>query len=334
MKFKYKKGVLGGTFDHLHAGHRDLLDGAFKLTEKIEIGLTTEKLYQHKFLPHLIEPFSVRERKLNEYLDENNLLERSKIIPLRDIYGTTLETEDFEAIFVTQNTLPNARIINEERNRRGIHQIDVITIPLRKDEIGEVITSEKIRMGQIDRGGKVFFQLFEGKDELILPKHLREEMREPVGKVVNDVQDIKTRISESQLLISVGDIVSKSLTDIECVPDIQIIDFKSRRHELDEEIHVKNSDSDGYKKYKNKAGSIQKEVVQAYKETIESIIENKEKKIIVIDGEEDLLALPSILFAPINSLVCYGHFDLNAVILIEANEKNKEIVYNLLKQFN
>ena len=39
---------LGGSFDHLHDGHRFLLETATKLANHMTIGLTTDEMIKHK----------------------------------------------------------------------------------------------------------------------------------------------------------------------------------------------------------------------------------------------------------------------------------------------
>lgn len=67
----YKEVVLGGTFDHMHSGHRLLLAVASLLCEqRITIGLSEGSLLQRKILKELIEPFQERKRNLQEFLDD------------------------------------------------------------------------------------------------------------------------------------------------------------------------------------------------------------------------------------------------------------------------
>ena len=54
---------------------------------------------------------------------------------------------------------------------------------------------------------------------------------------------------------------------------------------------------------------------------------------LVVNGEEDLLTLPAILFAPLNSLVLYGHWQYG-IIVVEVDEKIKEKVRKILKKFH
>lgn len=332
MLYKYRHSIIGGTFDHLHIGHKKLIDMAFSRSEKVTIGLATEKLYRKKFLATLVDRYETRECELRKYLKEKDYLSRAEIIPLEDIFGPSLQIRNIEAIFVTQTTLPNAKIINDKRGEIGLTLLEIVTVPFEKDGSGEVITSERIRLGEIDRDGHIYVNIFKNKEKLILPISLREQLRTPIGSVITDVRKIKDSVAKYSLLITVGDIITKSLRDINCFPDIEIIDFMTRRSLIDEKV------INQYKKmnkntYRNEAGSIHKEVVDAYLEAVRNCVASHKKQTIIIEGEEDLLTLPVILLAPLRSLVCYGQFDMNAVIAVEVTEEKKQFVFGLLKKF-
>ena len=64
---KYKYAILGGTFDRFHRGHRQLIETACEQSEKVTIGLATEKLYQNKLLAEFIEEYSTRQEKLENF---------------------------------------------------------------------------------------------------------------------------------------------------------------------------------------------------------------------------------------------------------------------------
>lgn len=333
MAYKYQYGIIGGTFDHLHIGHKKLIDTAFSLSEKVTLGLSTQNLYKEKFLANIIDSYQTRESELKSYLKEKNYLPRADIIPLEDIFGPSLQIKDIDAIFVTQTTLPNAKIINEARRKKGLPELEIITVPFVKDELGANITSERIRLGEISREGHVYINIFKNKEKLNLPLHLREQLRKPIGSAVTDVRKIKDSITKESLLITVGDIVTKSLRDINCMPDIEIIDFKTRRSSVDEKL-ISQYKKMNLKIYRNEPGSIHKEVIDVYLEAVRNCVTSHKKQTIIIEGEEDLLTLPAILLAPLRSLVCYGQFDLEAVIMVDVTEEKKQFVMKLLEKFD
>ncbi len=329
MSFKYKQSCVGGTFDHLHLGHKELLNTAFISSEQVLIGLATPDLISRKFLASLIEEYSIRESELKGFLEEKGYQDREQVIPLKDIYGPTLDESELEAIFVTEETLANAKFINEERAKRGLLPMEIITVPFKKDEEGNIITSERIRLGEIDRNGYVYMSLFKDRGQLKLPAGLRKKMRLPIGEVIRDIGKADMGNCEDSFIISVGDVVSKSLKEIGCVPDIAIIDFKNQRNIIDEKAFKEYKG----KRYSNEAGTIQEEVVNVYREAVRIGVTNREKQVIVIDGEEDLLTIPAILLGPLGSVVYYGQFDLNAVVKVEITEEKKDEVRAILGGF-
>lgn len=324
---KYKKAILGGTFDRLHVGHRRLLDTAFEQSEYVTIGITTEKLYQHKFLAGTIETYSAREQSIKNYLVEKNYLTRATLIPIDSLYGTTLDEKEIEAIFVTEENLPNVKKINAKRKEISFPQLEVIVVPYVDSIDGMRVTSERIRGGEIDRTGYVYQQIFAYQEELLLPKSLRDELRKPLGAIVKDVNEILTQI-ENRMSITVGDIVTQSLIVAGHKPDIRVIDLKTRRHTIQEDTY---KDFDGVKTI-NKAGTINSKAVIVYDTCVKAYLLTGVKQTMIIEGEEDLLALPAILLAPLESIVLYGQYDQGIVVNYVTEEK-KKIILELLKKF-
>jgi uncharacterized protein (UPF0218 family) len=140
-------------------------------------------------------------------------------------------------------------------------------------------------------------------------------------KVIRHIEKVKP-----SMVISVGDVVTESLQEKGFTPDITIIDFKTRRKKISRQ---RNQET---KTHRNKAGTIQRKAVLTFKKDIHEFIHKNKKDSLYIKGEEDLLALPAILLAPLNSLVLYGQFDLG-IIATEVTEEKKQIVEKLLEQF-
>ena len=92
------------------------------------------------------------------------------------------------------------------------------------------IEIERIRKGEIDRRGSVYKNMF-GRD-LILPENLRPELQKPIGIVMKETSELM-HLVKNKIIIAVGDIISSELKKEGVVPAISIIDFKTRRHEID-----------------------------------------------------------------------------------------------------
>ncbi|MEK7570872.1 MAG: pantetheine-phosphate adenylyltransferase [Patescibacteria group bacterium] len=323
---KYTHAIVGGTFDHLHAGHRALLAQTFAHTEQITIGLATEKLTQHKELAQAIESYHKREQYLRSYLKATYPDKDIQIIALTDMFGNSLTDQTVDAIFVTEDTYPNAEIINKERETRNLLPLVVEIVPFVFGTDKKKITSERIRAGEIDREGQNYFDIFTVQKILTLPDELRETLAHPIGRVFSDMQAVVKAYPDS-LFVSVGDIVSDSLREEGTTPAIQVIDLKTRRHALEKADHHEGLTA------QNPAGTITAEAVQAYKAALEKYMASQVTQTVIVTGEEDLLALPAILLAPLQTVVLYGQYE-QGVVVNEVTEEMKKKVINLLKKFS
>ena len=58
----------GGTFDHLHDGHKLLIETALKVSNKVVIGLTSQKMLKRKRFADLIEDYNTRKKNLEDFI--------------------------------------------------------------------------------------------------------------------------------------------------------------------------------------------------------------------------------------------------------------------------
>ncbi len=353
MNKTYRYAVLGGTFDHLHKGHKKLINEAFKQSKFVTIGLVKENLYRKKFLANHVELYNLRKKHLINYLKSKFFFKRARIITISDIFGTTLQDEKLETIFVTKDTRTNALKINDERIKRSLKPLEIITIPFVLAQDGKPITSERIRSGEIDREGHNFqfpispsassgsraksrdnFQ----KEALRLPENLRTRLQKPLGKLIegNEAELQKATITlhhcfnkvKYPMVIAVGDIISASLELVGLLPDVKIIDWRSRRKDISGKLDTVQASS-----LSNEPGTINIKTALVIKKAISVFLKIKKKQTIIVQGEEDLLALPAILFAPLGSIVLYGQMD-RGVIEVEVTEKKKKEIIEILKKFD
>ena len=324
--------VLGGTFDHFHKGHRALIDKALEVGKKITIGLAREKLYKNKLLSSSIQSYKDREKELKKYLPPGRDID---IVPFSLFTGGADKNRNIDAIVVSRLTYPNALKINELREANKLRPLRIVIVEDILAEDGKLLSSERIRAGEIDRNGKKYE--IKGQRELVLPEVMREELRKPLGRVFSQVHKVITfiKLIKPVMVIAVGDIIVDSLLKKGIESEVKIIDFRSRRQPL----HRMWADKKGKNFFEfktapvvNQPGTINIRTAERLRNLIQNTLYKKEKSWLIIEGEEDLLALPAILFAPLGALVIYGHWQLG-VVGVEVTEKTKDRAKSILNRF-
>jgi len=143
----------GGTFDILHKGHYRLLLKAFEVGKKVIIGVSSDH-YATLKEKKITNDYSVRIRNLKKFIEEEFNKSNYSIYELNDFYGPTVLTRDVQAIVTTVATKGNCIKINELRSSKGMPLLEIIVVLLVEDQQGKVISSTRIRDGEIDINGK------------------------------------------------------------------------------------------------------------------------------------------------------------------------------------
>ena len=168
---KYKLIAIAGTFDKLHKGHQFFISQAFRIGRRVVIGLTSDTYLRTKYqisnIPACagrkyqirINDFRERKRELEGFLKEENLFARTEIVEINDIYGPAAENTEIEALLVTADTHIGGLEVNQKRKSLGLAELEIINVPLINAEDKEKISSTRIRLGEIDRWGRVFSRL-------------------------------------------------------------------------------------------------------------------------------------------------------------------------------
>lgn len=348
----YRSVVLGGTFDGLHKGHERILSRAFQEGERVTIGLTSDR-FVSQFKANLgIAPFAERKNTLKQWLKGKGWYKRAEIVPLDDSYGLTVPStahtpqvrSDFDAIIVSRMTRVTANRVNELRRGAGWKELAIIEVPIVAASDGAPISSTRVRNHEIDAEG-----------HLVMPESLRPVLQQPLGRLIVGEEKIREVITDQRngILISVGDVATKTMLDAGLVPSLAIIDFlvgrvPFRKHEeaLNKlnlpKIHVRSG-----------PGHISKEANDAIRSWGNRAKEGKAASIVlVVEGEEDLLTLPAIAHAPVGSFVYYGQPPMAAwarfvgaearracgsvyegLVEVEVTEEKKREIIALLKEF-
>jgi len=138
---------MGGTFDHLHVGHKFLLRTALKLSKTIEIGLTSQGLLKNKNSPSKLEDYNTRKNNLETFISTFTDINRVSIVEIRnwDDMAKYSQDPEYEGLVVSQETYSNAVKLSEQREAKGLEPLILIVIPLLKDKNNIKISSTAIR---------------------------------------------------------------------------------------------------------------------------------------------------------------------------------------------
>lgn len=168
---------------------------------------------------------------------------------------------------------------------------------------------------------------------LVLPDTLRPLFRNIFGVLYTGVGDEAVKKMSKDMgsptkLISVGDVTTFHLLNINIIPDILIVDDRTKREPASDRVVV-GTKHNGFKEVSvdNPAGVITEDLIDA----IDVAINSNENVRIFVRGEEDLAALPAILMAPEGAAVLYGQPD-QGVVLVKITKSKKEEIRGLLSK--
>ena len=325
---KYKLVVSGGTFDRFHKGHEAFLSHQLAVSEKVLLGITSDAFAGEK--DKEIEPFSVRRQSVERFLTSQNALSRVRIVPIED-GGIPQEFMAMliEAIVVTEATRAGAEYVNKDRAQRQLSELAVEVTPLVNADDKKPISSTRIRAGEINREGTVYFSSEMTKSTFMLPDSLRGTFKEPFGLVIKN-NEYDYALSLMERVVTVGDIATKTFVDRGLFPRIAMIDFVVERQKqyespsdigFPEDIHVMHAE--------NPAGTITPSLANA----VSTAFADKAagKVVIAVKGEEDLAVLPVLLVSPLGYEVYYGQPGEGLVKVLVTEEK-KAHAHTLMKK--
>jgi len=163
---------------------------------------------------------------------------------------------------------------------------------------------------------------------LILPAELRQQLKNPLGQLITGspketMTKLKQLIKQEKpsKIISVGDIVSKNMTEHNIPIHTIIVDNKVARETI-KPIKIKAKRT---LHIKNPAGTLTKETWT----TIKEALKQDQPTRVLVDGEEDLLTLVAVHQAPENTLVVYGQPN-EGVVAVKVTMETKRKVQSII----
>ncbi|MFC2163174.1 pantetheine-phosphate adenylyltransferase [Candidatus Altiarchaeota archaeon] len=136
----FKKIAVGGTFDHLHEGHKQVLRTGFSNSGSASIGLTSDE-FANRFRAGQVQPYGDRKKVLDEFLD--TLGKPYDIVEINDSYGFATIDPGIDSIVVSEETLLRAQEINTIRFKKGLSRLSIIVVPLVLDDAGKPLSSSR-----------------------------------------------------------------------------------------------------------------------------------------------------------------------------------------------
>ena len=136
---------MGGTFDHLHNGHKFLIETALSLSHEVHIGLSNQEMLMNKKFASKIENYETRKKNLEKFIKSVSTLDRVKIMELNDPCGPPIDDPKYEGIIASQETYKGALKINEIRENKGFKPLIIIVIPMILGKDNQRISSTSIR---------------------------------------------------------------------------------------------------------------------------------------------------------------------------------------------
>ncbi|MBI4257688.1 MAG: DUF359 domain-containing protein [Thaumarchaeota archaeon] len=159
-----------------------------------------------------------------------------------------------------------------------------------------------------------------------MSEELRRLLKAPLGSLIlaDEVSKstVEERVKGCKLIVAVGDRTTESLFSMNIVPDVHVIDGLEKRMVRDLPVSTFVTEI----RVRNPAGFISEEAIGAVEESFQ-----RQKPVrILVEGEEDLLALIFAAKYPEGTAILYGQPGEGVVVLI-VDRVSKELAVGLLR---
>jgi len=151
---KFSLIATGGTFDIIHRGHLTLLSNAFAISDKVIIGLTSDKLAEKKE-KLLINKYEKRLETLTAVISKEFPNSSFQISKLDNDFGPAVLEKEVEALVVSDETSNQGIILNQLRAEKKLPSVKIITVPMFLAKDGKRISTTRIKNSEIDTEGNL-----------------------------------------------------------------------------------------------------------------------------------------------------------------------------------
>lgn len=152
----------------------------------------------------------------------------------------------------------------------------------------------------------------------VLPQGLRPRLAKPLGRLFT-AEEAKRKtfadvVSGAMVVITVGDKVTETVYALGRIPDIQVVDgYERRMKRLPPEVPYSR-----LIKVKNPAGVLTREAIVG----VRAAYTGRKPARVLVEGEEDLVAIPVIALAPATAIIFYGQPGVG-IVAVKADTRTK-----------
>ncbi|MBT4060258.1 MAG: pantetheine-phosphate adenylyltransferase [Euryarchaeota archaeon] len=327
--------LLGGTFDRFHVGHHNLISTCLKQADKVQIWLTSDVMANSK--NPLILDWETRQNEIIKWAEQIGVDTRITIHHLEDIVGPAPTSELADSIGCTSETRPACESINNLRMTAALPLLEIIEVNHAVCADGEIISSNRIRAGEINRQGQPWLGDAEMYLNQKMPGILDDELKKPFG-TLHEGPETKPEVAMKKALesisqhtpkiIAVGDVTVQTMIDMGEIPDIAFVDGMTKREIWADAEKLDRTKFPHLSTCINPPGLITADLKLATKVALS----NSRPTLVVVSGEEDLAPIVVHLLAPLGCAVLYGQPTKGVVVRITSQE-TKENCRRLLDVF-
>jgi uncharacterized protein (UPF0218 family) len=165
-----------------------------------------------------------------------------------------------------------------------------------------------------------------------LQQSLRPELKEPMGPIYTDAEALLADAGTP--IVAVGDIVTYHLTTADHTPAVALVDGRTKRAAVEDHIEdaIDGDRFDNEIEVANPPATLSAALLSGLHEGLSNAAAG-ETTVVVVDGEEDLAALPAIATAPEGGSVVYGQPD-EGMVLVDAGGEARATVTDLLERMD
>lgn len=173
---------------------------------------------------------------------------------------------------------------------------------------------------------------------MLVRQEILQILKKPLGNIIRYDQIERIKIvdpsTQSEKLITVGDTTTVKLLSLGIIPDLSVTDGLERRQisttsieSLNSVIYTLSGSEVVQLTCRNEAGSISSEAVS----TIRRALAFQPPVLLRVEGEEDLITLPLIAYAPMGSRILYGQ-PAEGIVDVRVSKKTQQKAKRLMRR--